>query len=172
VQHERQPLGRRQRVQHNQQRQADRVRQHCLVFGVEFPRGLHNRIRQMRNQLLAPLGAPVTQRVQADPGHHRGEPGVWVRDTARGCAAQPQPGLLHRVLGVVDRAQHPVGEGTESGPGILEACRQPRTCGHRPPASGSAQTRLPENPADPMSSATLKRARRLPSVTTWVSATS
>ena len=53
VQHERQPLGRRQGVQHHEQRQAHRVGQQRPVLGVVFAFRLDDRIRQVRDQLLA-----------------------------------------------------------------------------------------------------------------------
>src|SRR6202000_2010676 len=122
-------------------------------------------------------GATRAQRVQADAGHHRGEPGIEIGDVVGLLStAQSQPGFLHCVLRVVDRTQHPVRQGAQLWPGGLETRRQ---CGpgvrggHAPPrASGRAQTWLPEKPDDPMSSAMLNRAPRLPSVRTWVSPTS
>ena len=52
---------RRQRFQHHEQRHAHRVGQHRAVFGVEFAFGVHDRIRQMGDQLLrASAGAHAT----------------------------------------------------------------------------------------------------------------
>ncbi len=71
------------------------------------------------------VGAAFAQGVQADPGDHGGQPRVEVVDSVGpgAAAVQPQPRFLHRVLGVVDRTQHPVGDGAELGPGRLEALR-------------------------------------------------
>ena len=47
MQDERQPLGRAQRFEHHQQRQADRVREQRLVLGVDAVGGVHDRVREM-----------------------------------------------------------------------------------------------------------------------------
>ena len=39
-------------------------------------------------------------------------------------AAQPQPGLLDGVVGLAQRAEHPVGHRPQVGPVLLEALRQ------------------------------------------------
>jgi hypothetical protein len=55
VQHEGEPLGRRQRLQHDEQRQADRVRQQCLVLRVGPVGAVDDRVGQANaERLLAP----------------------------------------------------------------------------------------------------------------------
>ena len=58
VQHERQPLGRGERLQHHQQRQPHRVGQHGLLFGVDTVRVADDRVGHVHvERLLAPLRA-------------------------------------------------------------------------------------------------------------------
>ena len=100
VQHEREPLGRRQRLEHDQQREADRVGEHRLAARDRRPPPGRDRFWQPRVQrLLAPRLARA-QHVQADARDHRRQPAAQVVDTARVGAAEPQPRFLHRVVGL------------------------------------------------------------------------
>ena len=45
-------------------------------------------------------------------------------------AADPQPGVLDRVVGLGQRAQHPVGHRPQPGPMLLEPLGQPLLIGH------------------------------------------
>jgi hypothetical protein len=76
------------------------------------------------------------QHVQADPRDDRGEPRPQVLDVGVLGAAEPQPGLLHGVVGLVHRAEHPVGHSPQLGPVGLEPLRQPVALvhGHIPSA--------------------------------------
>ncbi len=83
MQHERQALLGRQRIQHHEQRQADRVGQHCTVFGVEFAFRIHDRIRQIGRQFLPTASPAVAQHVQADPQPPRWSARRRIGDTVR-----------------------------------------------------------------------------------------
>ena len=48
-----------------------------------------------------------------------------VLDLAGFGAAEPQPGLLHGVVGLADRAQHPVGDRPQAAPVLLEPLCKP-----------------------------------------------
>jgi hypothetical protein len=63
-------------------------------------------------RFLAPRGAGA-QHVYAHPGEHRCQPATQVGHIARVGAAEPNPGLLDRVVGFVGRAEHPVGDGPQ-----------------------------------------------------------
>ena len=56
VQHEREPLGRLERLEHDEQREADRVGQHRLVLRVGPSAAVDDRVRHARR--AAPRGAP------------------------------------------------------------------------------------------------------------------
>src|SRR5271166_188879 len=132
-------------------------------------------VRHSGDEFFAGSCPAIAQRVQTDPGHHRGQPGVevgYLPSIPVVAAGQPQPGLLYGVLCVVDRTQHAVGQRAQMRPGRLETCCQVCVCGHRPPASGSAHTLPSLKPDAPIPNARLKRPRRLPSVMMWVRPTS
>ncbi|BBX57915.1 hypothetical protein MSHO_32600 [Mycobacterium shottsii] len=59
MKHESQPLGRGQRVQHDKKRQAHRIGQHRVVFGVERCDAIHDRIRQLTDQLFSAPAATI-----------------------------------------------------------------------------------------------------------------
>jgi hypothetical protein len=119
VQHERQPLGRRQRVQHHQQRNADRVGQQRMLLRVVV-RGDY-RVGHVHVEGVFAVGGPGAQHIQADPRHHRGQPASQVLHVSRFRAGQPPPRLLHRVVGLGERAKHPVGDRPQVRPVRLEA---------------------------------------------------
>jgi hypothetical protein len=64
VQHERQPLGRREVLQHHQQRQTDRVGQQRLVFGIHAGGIGDDRIRHVNRTRVQILLAPGLARAQ------------------------------------------------------------------------------------------------------------
>ena len=76
-------------------------------------------------QRLLAASAACLEHVQADPGNDGRQPPSQVLDLARVRAAQAQPGLLDRVLGVAERAEHPVGNCPQAAPVFLEALGQP-----------------------------------------------
>ena len=107
MQHEREPVRRRQRLQHDQQGPAHRVGQLRLVLGVAgrvgttadpcASSGSSRRVVRARS------------RSRADPGDHRRQPAAEVLDPPDVLVVQsvePQPRLLDRVVGLVDRARH------------------------------------------------------------------
>ena len=99
VQHEGEPLGRRQRVEHDEQREADRVGQQRLVLGVDR-RVRGSRSGRARARPAAPRGACArAQHVEADAGDDRRQPSAQVLDAARhrrGSAAATLPARRRR----------------------------------------------------------------------------
>jgi hypothetical protein len=131
VEHEGDPLGRGQGVEHDQQGQTDRVGQQRLLVRLERPLGADHGIGEAQAQgLLAPPG-PGAQHVQADAGHHRCQPSAEVADLVRSGPAEAQPGVLDGVVGVAERAEHPVGHRPQAGPVLLEAVGKPLVVVHR-----------------------------------------
>ena len=86
-------------------------------------------------RFLAPHAARA-QHVQADPRDDGGQPAAEVLDLVRVGAAEPQPGLLHGVVGLGHRAQHPVGDRPQARPVLLEPLGQPVLLAH--PVTSSA----------------------------------
>ena len=131
VQHEREPLGGSQRFEHHEQRETDRVGQQRFVLGVDPVLAAHDRLGHVRVQrLLAPRLARA-QHVQAHPRDDRRQPSAQVLDAAGVGAAEPQPGFLHGVVRLAQRAEHPVGHRPQVGAVGLEPLRQPVVFVHR-----------------------------------------
>ena len=126
VQHERQPLGGRQRVEHHQQREADRVGQHRFVLGVGVGRRLGDRIGHAARP-AAPRAATCAS--AACPG----TPGRRPSSASRpGCSTPPVSARLSRSQASctassasLRRAEHPVGHRPQMGAVRLEPLRQP-----------------------------------------------
>jgi hypothetical protein len=131
VQHEREPLGGRQPLEHDEQGETDRIRKQRLLLGVDPVLGAHDRLGHVKVQRhLAPRLARA-QHTQAHPRDDRREPRPQVLDAAGVGAAEPKPGFLHGVIGFVQRAEHPVGHRPEVIPIGLEPLRQPVALVHR-----------------------------------------
>jgi len=122
VEHEREPFGRGQPVQHHEQGQADRVGQHRLMLGV---RAVRDRVADARvDRVLAAQPARL-QHVQRHPGHDRSQPAAQVLHLVGPGPAEPQPGFLHGVVRLARRAEHPVSHGPQMGPVLLEPLGEP-----------------------------------------------
>ena len=125
MQHEGEPLGRGERVEDDEQGQADRVRDHGLVLGIGLLVDRDDRLREPgADEVLAARPARA-QHVQADPPDDGGQPPAEVVDRVGVRAAQPNPRLLHRVVRVAERSEHPVRDRTQMGPVLLEPLCQP-----------------------------------------------
>jgi hypothetical protein len=120
VQHERHPLGGRQRVEDDEQRAPDRVGDGRLVGRARASR--HGVVRLL-DGVLPPRSAGA-QPVEADAGDDRRQPAAEVVDAVRVAAGEPQPGVLHGVVGLALRAEHPVGHRPQPGAALLEPDRQ------------------------------------------------
>src|SRR5688500_5255106 len=61
------------------------------------------------------------QGVEADAGDDRRQPAAKVLDSGNVSAADPKPGFLNGVVGLGERAEHPIGDGTQVRAVLLEA---------------------------------------------------
>jgi hypothetical protein len=110
VQDERDPLGRRERLKHHQQRETDRVRHLNFLLGIESALAPHDRFRHVgAHGILAARLAPA-QHIEAHARDDRGQPSAEIADLAGVGTGKPQPGLLDRVVGLGQRPEHPVGD--------------------------------------------------------------
>ena len=125
MQHECDALRGRKRFEHDQHRQADRIGQQNLVFRVVAG-------DVMQRQRLFPPRFARTKHVQAYACYDGGQPAGEVVDASCVRAAQPDPCLLHRVVGLVGRAQHAVRHGPQVGAMRLETLGQILVLSHRP----------------------------------------
>jgi hypothetical protein len=136
VEDEGEALGGPEGVDHDLEGEADRVGQQHLLLGVGPARGAHDRVWDVRIERLLRMRVPGAQHIEADPGDDRGQPGLQVVDVAGAGAVDPLPRVLDGVVGFGERAQHPVGDGSQMGPVFLEAAGEPVAAVH--PASGAA----------------------------------
>ena len=124
VQHERDPFSGRERIEHHEHREPDRVREHRLLLGTG------NRRLLDVQRLLAPRLARA-QHVQAHPGDDGREPSLDVVHGAPAGAGGVNPAFLDRVLGVAQGAEHPVGHRPQARATRLEPPGQPVVVVHR-----------------------------------------
>ena len=118
MEHERQALGGAERLEHDQQRKPDRFGELRFARGIvggEAHQGLRNRVDRVFGAGLA-----GTQHVQADPADHGGQPRAQVLELRAIAAAEAKPALLHGILRVGSRAEHPVRDGPQVGAVELE----------------------------------------------------
>ena len=115
MQHERDALLRSQLVEDDQRGHPEPVVPDGDVEGVfahRLPERRHDRLGQPLPDVSLALFRGRLEAVQADPADDGGQPAAQVADGgAAGVVepGQPQPRLLHRVLGVGPRAGQPVG---------------------------------------------------------------
>ena len=83
VEHEGQALGRRQGLQHDQQREAHRVGQQRLVLGVGSVLAVDDRLGHVRAERLLAARAAHPQDIQAYAREHGGQPALEVLTAER-----------------------------------------------------------------------------------------
>jgi hypothetical protein len=150
VQHEGDPLGRSQRVEDHQEREADRVGEQGFVLGVGRVLGARGRFWQLLAERVLTPGRARAQHVQTHPCDDRLEPPAEVLDTVRAGAAEAEPGFLDGVVRLAHRSEHPVGHRPEMGPVGLEALGQPVVLVHRSHPRRSRSVMLVTNRSQPM----------------------
>ncbi len=125
VQHERESLGRRQRLEHDQQRQSDGIGQQGLVLGVRAVRRVHDRIGDvLADRLLTPRPARA-QHVQRHARDHGRQPPGQILDLAGLRTAQAQPSLLDGVVRLAQRSEHSIRDRLQPRAVLLELSSQP-----------------------------------------------
>jgi hypothetical protein len=129
VEHEGHAFGRPERLEHDQQGGAHGLGEERPVLDVTTAGHIS---RQRGPCVVLRAGLAPAQPVQANPCRHRGQPAAQVVDGTRIRPAEPEPGLLHRVLGLGPGAQHPVGDRLQARPVLLELRGQPVGRIHRP----------------------------------------
>jgi len=129
VQHERQALRGREALEHHEEREPDRVREHGVALRVGRVVGLDDGLGEPGTGVILAPCLPGAERVKADPSDDGDQPGAQVID--RGVRAiETEPRLLHRIVGLRQRAQHPVRDRAQARPDTLELLRQPVSFHH------------------------------------------
>ena len=83
MQHEREPLGRRQRLEHDEHGDTDRVREQRLVLGIAGGVDADDGLRQPRAGVVLVPRAPGPQHVEAHARDDRRQPTAEVLDLGR-----------------------------------------------------------------------------------------
>jgi hypothetical protein len=121
VEDESESLGGGEVLEHDQHRQANRVGELRLLGRVLLGDIADDRFDVIGAVWVLVARLAGSEQVEGDAADHRGQPGPQVVDLVGVGAAQPQPGLLHRIVGLARRAQHPVGHGVQVGTVVLKA---------------------------------------------------
>jgi hypothetical protein len=108
VEDERDALGRRQLGHHDVEGEPDFVVQGDAVGGVHLRR--RTRFERVLRCGAAPLPVRRTEPIEAEAGHDDREPAAQIVDLVEVLVDEPGEGLLHRVLGLADAAEHPEGD--------------------------------------------------------------
>ena len=125
------PFGGGQRVEHDEKGQPDRVREQCLFLGLSRAVLADDGVGQVLLEELLAASVARAEHVQANARHDRRQPAVHVVDVVRPGPVDPQPGVLQGVVGLGDRAEHPVGHRPQSWSLLLEPVCQPLAVVHR-----------------------------------------
>ena len=104
------PLCRRQRLEHDEQREADGVGEQRLVLGVDPVGGVDDRVGNVHVERLLASRPARAEHVQRDACDDGSQPGAEVLDLACVGAAEPQPSVLDGVVSFAERAEHPIGD--------------------------------------------------------------
>jgi len=130
VEDEGEPLGGRQRLEHDEQRESDRVGKQPFLLGVALGIDADDRVGEPGIGRLFTRGAARPQDIEADACDDRRQPARKVLDRAAVDSVQPQPGFLHCVLALVERAKHLVRHPPQVRTVLLELLGQPVALGH------------------------------------------
>ena len=101
-----------------------------FLFGVTPGAATHRRLEHMPPELLLGPRLARAQHVEAHAGNDGRQPSGEVLDACRAGAAQPQPRFLDGIVGLVQRADHPVGHGMQMTSVALELFSQQVLFGH------------------------------------------
>src|ERR671922_262548 len=138
------------------QRQPEGMGEQRLVLGIDPARAVDKGIGHPPGERLPPPRLARAEHVQRDPSDDGRQPPTEVLHLVRVNAVQPQPGLLDGIVGLTQRAQHPVGHRSQPRSMLLESLCQPVALFHlshpflapchssRPPRSGGCDQRQGE----------------------------
>ena len=143
VEYERDPFGRGEVLEHDEQRDADQIGQLDLILrrrlsgrghgraagGGDACSGVRVGLLDDDDRLLASHAAG-TEHVEADPADDGGQPRPEIVGAGRRAAIEPEPGLLDRVLGVGRRAEHAQCNRAQIRAVALELAREDGSVGH------------------------------------------
>ena len=120
-----QTLGGSQGIEYDEQSQPDRVGKQRLALWSEFSNWADDGIRKMRVEGLLTSKIAFSEHVETDAGYDRCQPSTKIFDVVRFGPADSHPGILESVVGLGERAKHPIGDGSKLCPLLFEALYQP-----------------------------------------------
>jgi hypothetical protein len=124
VQHERESLRRLEGLQHHEERESHRIREHRIGLRIPVGAGDHG-VGDVRVQGILPARCPRPQDVQAHTRDDRREPGAQVLDAGHIGPAESNPAFLDRILGFARRPEHPIRHRAQMRPVLLELFGEP-----------------------------------------------
>ena len=125
VQDEREAFGGCQGLEHDEQGDPDGIGKDDVVLGALVERDGHDRLRQPAPGVVLASRPARPEHVQADPADDHREPATKVIGASRVAAIEPDPCLLDGIVGLADRAEHPVGDAAQVRTLVLELLGQP-----------------------------------------------
>ena len=143
VEDERQPLGGREPVEDDEHRKTDRIREQRQVLGVAHGGrraaldARDDRVRDLDTDEVLSAGGACPQPVEAQTRDDRRQPAAEVLDRGTVGSTRPEPGVLDRVLGLGQRAEHAIRHRPQMRAMVLESSGQPVRVGH--PVTFSSQ---------------------------------
>jgi hypothetical protein len=130
VEDECESLCRAQRLEHDEQGEADGVGQQRLVLGIVSVLERNDRLGKPGADVVLAPRLSSAQFVETETRNDRGEPAAHVLDGVGVGAVQPQPRLLNDVVCVAHRAEHAIGDRPQVSPVSLELLRLPVALSH------------------------------------------
>ena len=130
MQHEGEALGGGQGVEHDQQRQPDRIGEEGFLLGVRRFGAAGGGDDGGGVERVLAAGRARAEHVEADAGHDGGQPTAEVVEAIGVGAAKAQPGFLDGVVSFGRGAEHAVGHPTQVAAMLLETFRQQVAFGH------------------------------------------
>jgi hypothetical protein len=114
VQDEREALCRTEHLEHDEERQPDRVAEHRFRLRVDGIGVGHDRIGQVDIERVLAARLAGAKHVQTDAADNCRQPTVEILDGRVVGTGEPQPRLLHGIVGLGERAEHPVRDGAQA----------------------------------------------------------
>jgi hypothetical protein len=164
VQDEGEAFGGGQDVEHDHQRRTDRVGEQHRRLGVVDVVLTRRRLGHGVGQRLLPAPPAGAQHLEALPADDGGQPSGQVLDPRGVGRAEPQPRVLHRVVGLRLRPEHPVGDRPQASPLLLEPRGQPVSLVHRSHCPASVVHSRSEPPPRPDVTASYSAFRATPRI--------
>ncbi len=125
VQHECNAFCGRQRIQHDQQSNADGIDENGFFLRSIAGSDCRNvSTRVIGRQFLAPAFAPF-ERIETNACNHRREPGFEICNSCKVGTADAQPTFLQRVVGFGSGSQYSLRDAQQAGASRLETLREP-----------------------------------------------